>query len=270
MTRPYKRHTIKSDGLELVVEESGKGQPIIFAHGLTGSRVQSHRQMDALADRYRVIVFDQRGHAESSPVYDERLFDIQRMAEDVTAILDALGIDKAIVGGESMGAGTSLRFALSHPERVSALVLCLPALSDEPLAARGDVKDFSPAITAKGIKAFAEENMLVEIANGASPQRARAWADIIASHDTQSIALACRIVPDWIVFHDKADLRRLTMPVQIIAIDGDPVHPLALARRLHAEIPHSQLLVVDPPSRYAEEPEMIGRTCGEFLGCQKL
>ena len=265
MVQTYQLHHVRSDGLDLVVEEAGQGPALIFAHGLTGSRVQSRRQVGELADRFRVIVFDQRGHAQSSPVTDAQLYDVHRMAEDTTAILDALGVEKAVVAGESMGAGTSLRFALSHPERVSALVLCLPALSDEPLAASGDVKAFSAAMTAKGIKAFAEENMRADIANGASPERARAWADIISSHNTESIALACQIVPDWIIFHDKADLRRLTMPVQIIALDGDPVHPLTLARRLHAEIPHSQLLVVDPPSRYPEEPAMIGRQCIDFL-----
>jgi pimeloyl-ACP methyl ester carboxylesterase len=265
MAQAFTLHHVMSDGLDLVVEEAGKGPALIFAHGLTGSRVQSLRQVGALADRFRVIVFDQRGHGQSSPVTDASMYEVNRMAEDTTAILDALGVEQAVVAGESMGAGTSLRFALSHPERVSALVLCLPALSDEPLAARENVKAFSPAITAKGIKAFAEENMLADIANGASPERARAWADIISSHNTESIALACQIVPDWIIFHDKADLRRLNMPVQIIAIDSDPVHPLALAQRLHAEIPHSQLLVVDPPSRYPEEPEMIGRQCSEFL-----
>jgi 3-oxoadipate enol-lactonase len=265
MSQPFRLHHVQSDGLDLVVEEAGQGPALIFAHGLTGSRVQSIRQVGALVDRFRVIVFDQRGHAQSSPVTDARMYDVHRMAEDTAAVLDALDVEKAVVAGESMGAGTSLRFALSHPQRVSALVLCLPALSDVPNPATGDIAALGTSIRSMGIHAFAEQNMRSDIAAGASPERARQWADIISSHDTESMALACQVVPQWIVYQNNVDLRRLTMPVQMIAIDGDPVHPLALAKRLHTEIPHSQLQVVDPSKRYFEDPAMIGRQCIDFL-----
>jgi pimeloyl-ACP methyl ester carboxylesterase len=264
MAQTFKRQIVKSDGLDLVVEEAGQGPALLFAHGLTGSRVQSIRQVGALADRFHVIVFDQRGHAQSSPVTDAPLYDVQRMAQDTTAILDALGVDKAIIAGESMGAATSLRFALNHPERVSALMLCLPALSDVPNPSIDDLAALGKAMQKMGLAAFAEFNMRNDIASGASPDRARQWADIIRSHDTASMSLACQVVPRWIVYHDKADLQRLTMPVQLIAIDGDPVHPLALSKRLEHEIPHAQLLIV-PATHYFEDPALLGRTCIDFL-----
>ncbi len=56
-------HMLTPDGLTLTVEEAGAGLPLIFAHGLTSNRAQSRRQLFHLADRFHVIVFDQRGHA---------------------------------------------------------------------------------------------------------------------------------------------------------------------------------------------------------------
>jgi pimeloyl-ACP methyl ester carboxylesterase len=255
---------IPSDGLELAAEDSGAGVPFIFAHGLTVNRTQTHKQLAPLADHYRILSFDQRGHAESTPIANAGLFDVNRMAEDITAILDARGIQRAIVGGESMGAATSLRFALNHPQRVIALLLCLPALSDELLAARDTVTAFAPIIRAQGIDAFAARNGAEMLAQGASPQRAAAWSAILRSHQADSLALACETVPNWLVYSGPAELQRLTMPVFIIAIDGDPVHPLALAQRLAATMPHAQLQVVEP-DEYGEHPETVGRLCDAFM-----
>ncbi len=256
---------VKSDGLTLAVEERGQGQPLFFAHGLTSNRTQSLRQVGDLARDHRVIIFDQRGHAQSTPITDACLYDVQRMAGDITAILDTLGVREAVVGGESMGAATTLRFALNHPERVTKLCLCLPALSDELLPARADVHTIGEAMKSKGLPAFAEENMHNDIASGASPERARAWADVLRSHDVESMALACQVVPDWLVYQRKDELERLTMPVLIVAIDGDPVHPLTLAQRLAKQIPHARLHVVEPASRYFENPPLVGELIAGFL-----
>ncbi len=257
--------TAPSDGLDLAVEVFGSGPPLLFAHGLSSNSRLSIRQVGALAGRFRVIVFDQRGHAGSTPVMDPRLYDVRRMAEDTTAVLDALGVSQAVVCGESMGAATSLRFALSHPERVTALVLCAPALSDEPNPMREDIKAIGRAIRADGLTAFVDQNIRNDIANGASPERANAWADVLRSHNGDSLAAACEGVADWTVYQSPKDLQRLTMPVLIIAFDGDAVHPLALAWRLAAQIPHAELCVVEPASRYFEQPGTVGELIGGFI-----
>lgn len=129
---------VASDGIELMVETFGDGPWLVFAHGLTGNRQGSRRQMTPLADRYRIAIYDQRGHGDSTPVMDPALYDLDRMAGDMAVVMDALGIDQAIVGGESMGAATTLRFAMRHPERVTALLLTAPAFSGLPTSRRPD------------------------------------------------------------------------------------------------------------------------------------
>ena len=127
---------IPTDGLELAVETFGDGPWLVFAHGLTGYRHGTRRQFAPLADRYRIVIYDQRGHGDSTPVTDPALYDLERMAGDMAAVMDALGIEQAIVGGESMGAATTLRFALRWPQRVRALLLTAPAFSDVPQPCR--------------------------------------------------------------------------------------------------------------------------------------
>ncbi|MBE0691305.1 MAG: alpha/beta hydrolase, partial [Anaerolineae bacterium] len=122
--------TVNSDGLELVAESFGDGPPLVAAHGLSGTRHNTRRQLDSLANRYRIIVYDQRGHGDSTPVTNPSLYNPDRMAEDMRAVMDAYSIDKEIVQGESMGAATTLLFALKYPHRVSALLLTGPAFGD--------------------------------------------------------------------------------------------------------------------------------------------
>ncbi|MBK8034793.1 MAG: alpha/beta fold hydrolase [Chloroflexi bacterium] len=77
---------INSDGLELVAESFGSGPPLIAAHGLTGNRHITGRQLKQLANRYRIIVYDQRGHSDSTPVTNPSLYNPDRMAEDMRAV----------------------------------------------------------------------------------------------------------------------------------------------------------------------------------------
>lgn len=67
--------SVSNNGLTIVAEAFGEGEPLIFAHGLTGSRQLIVRQFQALAGSYRITTFDQRGHGESSPVTDPALYD---------------------------------------------------------------------------------------------------------------------------------------------------------------------------------------------------
>ena len=260
-----KTHSVYSDGLTLVAEEFGAGPPFIFAHGLTSNRAHSRRQMAPLADQRRILIYDQRGHADSSRVSDPAHYHVDRMANDLAAVMDHFGIERAAVGGESMGAATSLRFALKYPDRVSTLVLCLPALGDTPNPACQTIKEMASGIAAKGMLAFAVDNQQVMLANGSSPEHAAHWTNVLRSHQTESMALACRAVADWIVFNSIDELAVLQMPVLIVAIEDDPVHPLGLARHLQAGIPHAILTLVKPSRDYLERPETVGELCHNFL-----
>ena len=81
----------------------------------------------------RLIGMDFRGHGETRPLGDEAKLRIECLADDLVALLDHLEIDRAVVGGISLGAAVSANLALRHPERVLGLVLSRPAWIDHPL-----------------------------------------------------------------------------------------------------------------------------------------
>lgn len=110
------------DGIAFRLLESGAGVPVLFLHG-GGSRADYFRPLlTRLAPSCRAIAFDQRGFAGTS-VDEDQPVDHDHWASDVIGILDAIGIDQAVLMGWSMGASVAINTAFGWPERVTALVL---------------------------------------------------------------------------------------------------------------------------------------------------
>jgi pimeloyl-ACP methyl ester carboxylesterase len=261
---------ISSDGLNIAVEEFGQGQPLIFAHGLTGNRHGSYAQLLPLADKYRVIIYDQRGHCDSTPVIDPALYDPDRMAEDMTAVLDALGVARAIVGGESMGSTTTLKFALAHPDRVEKIVLTAPAFGDHENSERQRLSDMGKVIAQVGLEKFLDAAAIRQRDElGWSPQVIAYVREKFASHNADSLATALQAVVAWTPFPDLAVFARLTCPVSILAWEGDTLHPYELAQRLADIFPNARLEKIPTLPAIFENPPMVGEAYRRFLESSK-
>jgi pimeloyl-ACP methyl ester carboxylesterase len=110
------------NGQRICFEDSGgEGPAVILAHGFLMDREMFAPQVDALAPEFRVITWDERGFGETE--FDGEPFTYWDSARDCLALLDHLGIERAVLGGMSQGGFLSLRAALLEPERVRALVL---------------------------------------------------------------------------------------------------------------------------------------------------
>lgn len=254
---------VRTDGVELAVETFGDGPPLIFAHGLTGTRHSLRPQLEPLADRYRVVTFDQRGHGDSTPVVDPALYSAPGMAADIGLVLDALSIERAVVGGESMGAATALLFALSHPSRVVALLLTAPAFGDQPNPERQRLVDMGAAIARLGLPAFLDAAAVRQRDDlGWSPVAIAHIRTTFLSHNADSLATALRSVAGW---QFEADLATLDMPTCILAWQDDALHPYALAQRLASQVPNAQLQPLPPLPAVFEDPALTGRAYGAFL-----
>src|SRR5947207_708531 len=119
---------IENDGVSLAVEEVGSGVPVVLLHGLTAARryvVMGSRMLERSG--HRVIAYDARGHGRSSPAPEPTQYEYGDLVGDLEAVLDCLGIGRAVLAGASMGAHTLLRLALERPERVAGLVVITPA-----------------------------------------------------------------------------------------------------------------------------------------------
>jgi len=110
------------NGIELYCEVHGEGPALVFAHGAGGSHVSWWQQAPVLAQSHRCVTFDHRGFGlsrEQPGGPGARAF-----VDDLRALLDHLGIERAALVGQSMGGWTVLGFAIQYPERSRALVLC--------------------------------------------------------------------------------------------------------------------------------------------------
>lgn len=110
------------NGINLYYEAHGDGYPVIFLHGYTATHHMWEGQVAEFSGQYKFITYDARGHGQSDspPSVDQYSADI--VVEDLYQLLQSLGIAKAVIGGLSMGGYESLRFYLTHPEMVTALV----------------------------------------------------------------------------------------------------------------------------------------------------
>lgn len=155
------------NGQRIAYEDSGgEGPPVILAHGFLMDREMFAPQVSALAPEFRVITWDERGFGETE--YDGKPFTYWDSAADCLALLDHLGVERAVVGGMSQGGFLSLRAALLAPERVTALVLIDTQSGQEDPARMGDYRQM-------------QETWLQV---GPVPELAQAIADLIIGEPT--------------------------------------------------------------------------------------
>jgi pimeloyl-ACP methyl ester carboxylesterase len=192
-----------------------------------------------LADRYTVVLPDVRGYGRSVCA-DPARHTWNHYAEDVIALLDHLGVRRAVVGGAGIGTTITLRAALAHPERVSALVLISveDIEDDEKKEAEIEFLDaFAARVRAEGIEA-AWEPILENLA----PVIGVMVREAIPRSDPASIAAAAAIGRDR-SFRTVDELAAVTAPTLIIP-GTDERHPTALAEALARTLPQGRLASV--------------------------
>ncbi|WP_394175159.1 alpha/beta fold hydrolase [Guptibacillus hwajinpoensis] len=112
---------VKIDDIDLYYEDKGSGLPIIFLHPPGMGHVVFHEQ-EKLAEHFRVIVFDMRGHGRSG--LGSKDFSISLLANDLHHLMSELGIEKAVLLGYSSGGSVVQEFCIHHQEKVAGLILC--------------------------------------------------------------------------------------------------------------------------------------------------
>ena len=114
---------ITRDGVRLAFESHGKGPAILLTHGYCDTSNLWHHQVKALSSSYQVIVWDMRGHGASDSPEDAKLYSQEASVLDMKAILDTCAVDKAVVGGSSLGGTLSLLFYLAYKHHTQGLVM---------------------------------------------------------------------------------------------------------------------------------------------------
>ena len=236
----------------LSVAESGEGgRPLLLVHGFGGAKEDFTDFLDDLAVLgWHAVAPDLRGHGDSDKPDDETAYSFEIFAADVLALADALGWDRFVVLGHSMGGMAVLHVVLDHPERVAALVLMdtSPAAPDgvDPALAELAVQ----VLREQGVKVFHE--LTKELADPlASPAyqrllRERPGYQEFCDHKalTASGAMRISMYPRFINQPDRLPrLAEIAVPTLVIVGEQDEAF-IKHADRMAATIPGARLVVV--------------------------
>jgi pimeloyl-ACP methyl ester carboxylesterase len=112
------------NGIAIEYQDGGQGSPVLLGHGYSATGRMWDGQRAALGDRYRIISWDMRGHGQTESPSDPAQYSAALTVADMRALLRHCGVERAVVGGLSLGGYVSLAFYLAHPEMVRALVIC--------------------------------------------------------------------------------------------------------------------------------------------------
>ncbi len=124
--KPYATHQLQVDAVHaLYIEESGEpeGIPVIFLHGGPGAGCEPNQRRFFDPNKYRIILFDQRGCGRSAPHAELEGNDTWNLVSDIESIRELLGVNSWLVFGGSWGSTLALAYAETHPDRVLGLVL---------------------------------------------------------------------------------------------------------------------------------------------------
>ena len=122
---------IEVNGTDIYYQEDGEGRPLIFLHGNSSCGEAWFQQFAAFRDRYRVIAYDSvnHGHSSNSPRGEEE----PDRVDELQGFLEAMGIERPVLAGNSMGGNTILRWAVRHPSAAAALIPSGSGVSVEPV-----------------------------------------------------------------------------------------------------------------------------------------
>jgi pimeloyl-ACP methyl ester carboxylesterase len=265
-------HELQHGGVTLAALESGAGTPVVLLHGLTATRryvVMGSRTLERSG--HRVIAYDARGHGRSSPAPAPQQYGYDALGADLVAVLDQLGVERAVLAGASMGAHTALWLALRAPERVAGLVVITPGFdpdtNDDPARlARWDA--LADGLERGGVDGF--------IAAYGEPDVPDAWRATVLKVMRQRLSLhehpgavadALRVVPRSRPFGALGKLGEIAVPVTVVASDdeADPGHPRALGAAYAEAMPGARLVTDEPgKSPVAWQGSQLSRVIAEL------
>jgi pimeloyl-ACP methyl ester carboxylesterase len=252
--------TIDRDGVPIHYEVHGPREndstmpAILLSHGYGATCRMWDGQVAAFADRYRLVLWDMRGHGQSGDPSDPALYSHALTVADMAAVLDACGIERAIIGGLSLGGVMSLAFHLAYPERVRALMLFDTGPGFRNPEARRQWNERAEARARE-----LEEKGLPSSGGGAETRLGR-------HRSAQGLAGAARGMLTMTDGSLIGSLPQIAVPT-LVLVGADDQHFLAAADYMAAKIPGAQKTVIPNAGHAAnlDQPEAFNRAVAAFL-----
>jgi pimeloyl-ACP methyl ester carboxylesterase len=263
------------DGVRLHYEEAGRGTPLVFVHEFAGDARSWEPQLRHFSRLYRCIAYNARGYPPSEVPEDVERYSQERARDDIRAVLDALGVEKAHVVGLSMGAFATLHFGMHYGVgRAHSLTIAGGGYGAHPALHarfRADAQANAMLIREKGMAHFAATYghgpTRVQLAEK-DPRGFAEYLRFLAEHSADGSAntMAGYQGRRPSLYALTGAMQRIAVPTLILA--GDEEEPCLEACLLMKRCIPAAGMAILPKSGHAinlEEPELFNRLLGDFL-----
>ena len=262
------------DGVKLYYEEAGQGAAIVFVHEFAGDHRSYESQMRYFSRRYRCVAYNARGYPPSDVPEEVAKYSQARARDDIRAVLDGLGIERAHVVGVSMGAFATLHFGMRYGDRALSLVIggCGYGADKSKRAqfqeeAERAAQEFDRVGMAESAKRYALGPTRVQLQNK-DPRGWNEFAAQMAEHSGLGSANTLRGVQKQrpSLFDLVDEMKKMTVPALVMA--GDEDDPcLEASVLMKRTIPVAGLAIL-PKTGHAlnlEEPALFNALVDEFF-----
>ncbi|MGI8914081.1 MAG: alpha/beta fold hydrolase [Chloroflexota bacterium] len=231
---------IHTNGIRLVGDDVGAGEPLLFVHAFPLNRRMWAPQVEAFSDRYRCMTVDLRGFGESDAPAGP--YSLDQLAADLAGLLDVQRIERVTLVGLSMGGYIAFAFWRRYADRLRALVLAdtragadtaAVSAGREALAVQAEQEGLAPVVAAQ----------LPRLLSPAAPSDLQEWVrDMIEEATPQGVAGALRGMAARADSNDL--LPRLTCPTLVVAGSADIVTPVAEMEAMARRIPQATFVAL--------------------------
>ena len=260
---------VETGGRRLAWLEAGAGWPVILLHAFPLKAEMWRAQLEAVPAGWRFIAPDLRGfgraHLRRLKVEDAATLTVDDYAADVLALMDALKLDDAVIGGLSMGGYVAFAMFRQAPARFAGMILADTRSQADTPQGRAARVEMRALLGERGPAAVADQMLPKLFSSSAPPEAVAAGRQMIESADPGAIDAAIGALmarPD-----STPDLPRMTRGTLVIVGADDAITPLADARAMQAAIPRSTLTVIPGAGHLSnlERPDIFSRALADFL-----
>jgi pimeloyl-ACP methyl ester carboxylesterase len=242
LTFPISERWVTVSGLQLLVEDMGKGPVVLLAHGMWCDAGMFTGVAADLAHDHRVLVPDLRGHGRSA--VPDRQWRIGDVADDLVAILDQLRVDRVTLAGFSMGGMAAVDFAVRHGGRLAGLALMGTSAAGEEMVRKAEIRALARLIELTGTPRFlAHEAARATFSprfRRSKPDLVTRWESAVRAMPPRALIQALRAVASRPPLLDR--LGDVRTPSLIIAGTGDRIVSPRWSRAMHRRLTRSRLI----------------------------
>lgn len=246
--------------------EYGSGDKwVVLLHGLLMPRRMQQPLARALAaEGFHVVTLDLLGHGHSDQPADPLVYSMSAFAEQVVALMDHLGADRAVVGGTSLGANVALEVADLTPERVVGIIAEMPVLDNALVAG---IVAFVPTMFAARflpITVNTVRKVTRAVPRGIMPFWIGVGLDTL-DHRADSMAALLHGVIFGRIAPSSSRRKRIQTPALVIGHPTDPIHPFVDADMLAAELPDVRFEQASSILEWRLRPERLNDAAIDFV-----